>query len=104
GDALSAPFLSILFTMGTSTFLPWGVWPQAVLVGVASLSVFASTLVVAGLGGFLIPPALAVFVAFAASIYVAPVLEHSRRGRKEAERRLRGGEQRFRPLVEGGKA
>jgi two-component system, sensor histidine kinase and response regulator len=101
GDALTAPFLYVLMTVGTATFLPWGPAAQGVLVLVSGLALIVTTYVITGLVGVALQPAIAVGVAFAASVYVAWVFERHRIEQKHAEAVLSESEERFRLLLDG---
>ena len=85
GDVASAPLLCILVTLGTATLLPWGVWPQAVTVAVAALSLLVNAWLVRVPDGFGYQ-AIAAAMTFVASLVVAYQLEMHRRQRHRAER------------------
>ena len=90
----STSVLSIVTSILGATMMPWGVWPQIVMVVVTGACGLASMLLVRGtLAGFGFPIAAGSLVLLG-SIYLAYALEQSRIARKRTEDQLAASKRR----------
>jgi signal transduction histidine kinase len=86
-EIIAGAFLYVATTMGTASFLPWGARAQLVTVVVASVSLFASRMMVGEqVGAEFLYRSLAVSFALFGSVWVAREHERQRRERRRAER------------------
>ncbi len=100
GDVTMTAYVLTVLTIGGAVVFPWGVGPQSGLAAVAALGFLAALYL--GDGRRSVPPNLeaAVLSAFAASGYVASVLDRQRLARKRMEV-LQAGQKRVLELVAG---
>src|SRR5262245_21592820 len=98
GDVLMASYVLTVVTLGGAILFPWGVSAQIVLVGLASVGLFANLYVDARI--WILSPNLiiAVLSAFAASVCAAGMLDRQRRTRKGIEL-LQAGQKRVLELL-----
>jgi signal transduction histidine kinase/DNA-binding response OmpR family regulator len=82
GEPIMAAFILSIVTLGGAIVFPWGLWPEVVLVSIASASFFASTLGSAELTANL---AVGVVSAFGAAVYAAGAFERQRLERAALE-------------------
>jgi len=102
-DSLTTPLLFLVLCMGTAVLLPWGARPQLAATLIAGSGILVQMWGVHGsLWGALSYPAMAIIVAFVASVSFADAAQRSRvaieqrtQALERAHRRLRESETRF---------
>jgi C4-dicarboxylate-specific signal transduction histidine kinase len=92
--------LTLAVALASATLLPWGVGPQVVVVGIATLAT-AATIVLADGGGSLVRyPVVGLVIGLGASIYVAREFELGRQALQRRQAEQRRAEQEVRRLNE----
>ncbi|MBX3027320.1 hypothetical protein KF840_20675 [bacterium] len=90
-DAETTGIMSMAVSLATATLLPWGAWPQRLVVGLGILSTaLAHHFGAGGLHGLLGYPTVGLLIGMGLSVHVAAELERSRTAlaqRRDAQRR-----------------